>query len=193
MRISLIGLAAFAMLTGAVAASSAQFQDTIPLYIKNYVLAWAQGDVDDQGFIAVVQFMIETGMIEVPQVEMLKQDNQELQEQIATYEGIIHNLNQERSENLTISVHTNKREYVAGDTIMIFGFVSHVVPDHTVGIVISDPVGNILAIAHIPPNIDGSYGFVAADPIFREFGEYSVHVYYGGMAYSDLTYLYRHA
>jgi len=76
---------------------------------------------------------------------------------------------------------------------MIFGFVSNVVSDHTVGIVISDPAGNILAIAHIPPNIDGSYGFVATDPIFREFGEYSVHVYYGGMAYSDLTYLYRHA
>jgi len=65
MKILLLGLTAVIILTVTVTTSSAQFQTSVPQYIKNYVLAWAQGDVDDQGFIAVVQFMIETRMIQV--------------------------------------------------------------------------------------------------------------------------------
>lgn len=191
MKVLLAGLLICIALGVTVTVSSAQTQNTIPNYIRQHIMSWVEGDVDDRSLVAVIQFMIETSIIEIPQIELLKSENQDLENQVLAYERAIQGMMQEASDELTISVHTNKLEYTPGDSIMIFGFVSYLVPNHEVGIVISDSSGTILAIAQIPPNVDGSYGFVASDPIFRESGEYDVHVYYGGQAYSNTSYLYR--
>ncbi len=187
-RLLSICLLVFAISAVAVAAS-AQIQSSIPDYIRQNILSWAQGDADDQRLVANIQFMIETDMITVPQVALLEIENQALRDQIAEHEATIQSLTN-ATDALTISVHTNKEQYGRGDNIMIFGLVSYLVEDHEVGIVISNSAGRVLAIAKIPPNSDGSYGFLASDPVFRELGEYDIHVYYGGRAYSSASYSY---
>lgn len=149
---------------------------------------WANEQISDADFAQGLSYLIDNGILIVPQLEQLKLENQKLQAEISELKStsMIHNV----SDNLTITLHTNKDVYGPNDTVMIFGTVSKIVTGHDVGIVISDSTGKILAIAKIRPNSDGSYGFVAQDPIFREYGEYSVNVYYGGKAFSHTTYKY---
>ena len=192
LKISLLFVLAVAIVfAAAITTSSAQIQSIIPDEIRQNILFWAQGDADDQTLVTNIQVMIDDDLISIPEVERLESVNQGLRNVVAQYDLVLDDLrSQITSDDLTISVHNNKQTYGPGDNIIIFGFVSHIVDDHEVGIVISDSMGRILAIAKIPPNTDGSYAFLASDPVFRELGEYSVHVYYGGRAYSDTTYVY---
>lgn len=149
---------------------------------------WVNEQITDTDFAQGLSYLIDNEIIEISQLEQLKQENQKLKSELREFKSAstIHNV----SDNLTITLHTNKNVYGPNDTIMIFGTVSRLVSGHDVGIVVSDSTGKILAIAKIQPNSDGSYGFVAQDPVFREYGEYSVNVYYGGKAFSHTTYKY---
>jgi len=160
----------------------------IPSWIKEMAGLWANEQITDTDFAQGLSYLIDNEIIGIPQLEQLKQENQKLKSELRELKSTstIHNV----SDNLTITLHTNKNVYGPNDTIMIFGTVSELVSGHNVGIVVSDSTGKILAIAKIKPNSDGSYGFVAQDPIFREYGEYSVNVYYGGKAFSHTTYKY---
>ena len=119
-------------------------------------------------------------------IKKLKNEMNDLQSQLTQYEQI-----SSFGKTLEITVHTNKSQFGPGDDILIFGTVNYLVDDHEVGIVISESSGKILGIAKIPPNEDKSYGFAAKNTVFRQSGDYSVHVYYGGQAYADTDYSYR--
>ena len=166
------------------------FADTnnkIPSWIKDIAKFWSDNQISDAEYLQSITYLINNQIILIPELESLKLENENLKSQLTeTYSETIH----EVSDNLTITLHTNKSVYGPNDTIMIFGTVSKIIPEHEVGIVISDPSGKILAVAKIKPNVDGSYGFVAQDPVFREHGQYSVNVYYGGKAFSHTTYTY---
>ncbi|MDX1596857.1 MAG: hypothetical protein R3327_07975 [Nitrosopumilaceae archaeon] len=166
------------------------FADTnnkIPPWIKDIAKFWSDNQISDAEYLQSITYLINNQIILIPELESLKLENENLKSQLTeTYSETIH----EVSDNLTITLHTNKSVYGPNDTIMIFGTVSKIIPEHEVGIVISDPSGKILAVAKIKPNVDGSYGFVAQDPVFREHGQYSVNVYYGGKAFSHTTYTY---
>lgn len=161
----------------------------IPSWIKEMAGFWANEQISDSDFVQSLTYLIENEIISIPQIENLKTQNEKLKselQEIKSYPNSIHAV----SDNLKITLYTNKEVYGPDDTIMIFGTVSKLVSGHQVGIVISDTTGKILAMAKIKPNSDGSYGFVAQDPVFREYGEYSVNVYYGGEAFSHTTYKY---
>jgi len=159
----------------------------IPSWIKEMAGFWANEQITDTDFAQGLSYLINNEVITIPQLEQLKLENQKLKTTLSELkETSFHNV----SDNLTITLHTNKDVYGPNDTIMIFGTVSNLVSGHDVGIVVSDSTGKILAIAKIKPNSDGSYGFVAQDTVFREYGEYSVNVYYGGKAFSHTTYRY---
>ncbi len=148
---------------------------------------WANEKITDTDFAQGLSYLIDNGVIAIPQLEQLKLENQKLKTELRELKtSTIHTV----SDNLIITLHTNKDVYGPNDTIMIFGTVSKLVPGHDVGIVVSDSTGKILAIAKIKPNSDGSYGFVAQDTVFREYGEYSINVYYGGESFSHTTYRY---
>ena len=157
----------------------------IPSWIKDMTGFWADNKITDTEYIDSITYLINHKIILIPELESLRLENENLKRQL-TKQSLIHTV----SDELEITLHTNKSIYGPNDTIMIFGTVSKIMPEHEVGIVISDSSGKILAIAKIQPNVDGSYGFVAQDIIFREYGQYSVNVYYGGAAFSHTTYSY---
>ena len=168
-------------------------ESTIPEWIKDLTKSWSEDQVSDEEFAKGVDYMVKNKMLKLSEMELLVDENQKLKNemnylksQLSEYDKISTN-----KEKLTMTVHTNKNLYGPADDIIIFGTVSSLVDDHEVGIVISDSSGKILVIAKITPNNDKSYGFAAKNPIFRESGDYSVHVYYGGQAYDDTEYSYR--
>lgn len=164
--------------------------DEIPDWIKEIAGFWSEDKISDSEFSQGIKFLIENEIIRISEMEKLKQENEELRAENISLTYQLEEMKTGEDSKLRISLHTNKSIYQANDDIMIFGTVSHLVDNHQVGIVISDSSGKILAVAKITPNIDGSYGFIAKDPIFKEFGEYSVNVYYGGAAYAHTTYTY---
>lgn len=152
---------------------------TIPEWIKNVAGLWHDGQISDTEFVKGIEYLIKNDVIVINALnEADTSDNVTLVDSIS-------------DSKIKISVHTNKIEYGPNDVVMIFGLVNKIMEGHEVGIVISDFKGKILAIAKISPNSDGSYGFVAEQPMFREFGEYTVNVYYGGQAYDHTTYTYK--
>ena len=168
-------------------------ESAIPEWIKDLTKSWSEDQVSNEEFAKGIDYMVKNKILTLSEMELLVNENQKLKNemdhlksQLSEYEKISTN-----KEKLTMTVHTNKNLYGPADDIIIFGTVSHLVDDHEVGIVISDSSGKILVIAKIAPNSDKSYGFAAKNPIFRESGDYSVHVYYGGQAYDDIEYSYR--
>ena len=58
----MLAAAVAAVGTGSIHAQSLD----IPAWVKNTALFWAQGDISDQDFVAVLQFLINEGIITVP-------------------------------------------------------------------------------------------------------------------------------
>lgn len=138
----------------------------IPNWIKEVAGFWSQDEISDQDFLNGLQYLIDSGLLHVSDVENLS-----------------------FSENkLRITVHTNKQQYGSNDDIVIFGTVSKLVDDHKVSLVVSSSQGTFMSITKVSPNIDGSYAFVAKDPQFKEFGKYVINVYYAGQANQQASY-----
>ena len=180
-----------------VSVTYAQEQSLIPVWIKDVAEFWAEDEISDKDFVQSIEYLIENSIVSIPQIEKMKTENQQLrvemqdmENRIRMLEGSYSEITQNDSEKLRITVHTNKQKYGPNDDIIIFGTVNKLVSDHKVGIVISNSSGKILVVAKIAPNNDGSYGFVAKGALYRNSGEYTVNVYYGGQAYSHLTYSY---
>ena len=176
-------LSIVAVLGTSISISYGENEYDIPDWIKDLAGFWYNDQISDGEFSQGITFLIENDIIKVSKIEELKAENENLKAENISLQYQLEEMNTDSDSKLRISLHTNKKNYEAKDDIMIFGTVK-------VGIVISDAKGKILAVAKIEPNVDGSYGFIAKDPIFKEFGEYSVNVYYGGSAYAHTTYTY---
>ena len=168
-------------------------ESTIPEWIKDLTKSWSEDQVSNEEFAKGVDYMIKNKILTLSEMELLVDENQKLKNEMNYLKSQLseYRNNAIDKEKLKITVHTNKSQYGPADDIIIFGNVNSLIDDHDVGIVIADSSGKILVIAKITPNIDQSYGFVAKNPIFRESGDYSVHVYYGGQAYDNTEYSYR--
>lgn len=167
--------------------------ELIPTWIKQVAGLWYENKISDSEFINAVSYLADNRVLVLPQVDRLVEENHRLKNDIAYLQSQSYVMSDYKQisvdeSDLKINLHTNKKNYEPNDHIMIFGSVSRVVEGHQVGIVISNSKGEIVAIAKITPNIDGSYGFVADGPKFRESGEYEIHVYYGGKAYANSSY-----
>ena len=175
-----------------VSVLDSQAESSIPNWVKELTKSWSEDKTPTTDFAEAVNYLVKNEMLILPEMEFLLMENQQLKQemndmkkQLTDYE------NKLKSEKLTITVHTNKILYGPGDDIIVFGTISSIVKNHDVGIVISDATGKILAIAKIPPNENKSYGFVAKSSVFKQSGDYSVHVYYGGQAFDHTNYSYR--
>lgn len=173
--------------------SNSTAESAIPNWIKELTKSWSEDKISNDEFAEGVDYMIKNKILKLSEMESLITENQKLkhelnylQSQLSEYERM-----STTEEKLKITVYTNKSKYEPADDIIIFGTVTSLVEGHEVGIVISNSSGKILVIAKISPNNDKSYGFVAKNPIFRQSGDYSVHVYYGGQAYDNTEYSYR--
>ena len=178
-------------------ATYAQEKYEIPSWIKQTAGFWAEEKISDQDFGESLSFLIENEIINIPQMEKLKIENQQLKEEMKSFEerlqiveGKSGPILQNFDEDLQIKVYSNKKEFGPNDSIVIFGTVNKVIDEQKVGIVFSDANGKTAAIAKIQPNDDGSFGFVADGPKFRHSGFYTVSLYYGGEAFTQTTYEY---
>jgi len=83
-----------------------------------------------------------------------------------------------------LSVETDQELYAQGNTVTISGFIKTLNEDYNVDvtILVVDPTGNIISIAQITPNSDGTYdtSFIASGPLWKTGGEYTVKAQYGG-------------
>ena len=83
-----------------------------------------------------------------------------------------------------LSVETDQDLYAQNNVVTITGFIRNLETDYRVDIVIRiiSPTGNIVSVAQITPGSDGTYEktFVAAGPLWKSAGEYSVEAKYGG-------------
>lgn len=169
-----------------------QAESPIPEWVKELTKSWSEDKISNEDFANAVNYLVKNDIIMLPEMESLLIENQHLKQEMREMEEKLTNYERETNlEKLTITVHTNKNLYGSEDDIIVFGTISSIVKDHEVGIVISNANGKILAIAKIPPNEDKSYGFVAKSSIFKQSGDYSVHVYYGGQAFDHTEYSYR--
>ncbi len=170
-------------------------ESAIPDRIKELTKSWSEDKISNEDFAEAITYLIRNDLLRLPEMELLINENQQLKQEMTFLKSKLFEYEKklQYEEKLKIEVHTNKHLYGPGDDIVIFGTVSYVVEDHEVGIVISDSFGKILAIAKIPPNDNKSYGFVAKSNIFKQSGDYSVNVYYGGAAYDNIEYSYRPA
>ncbi len=181
------------VILGAISIYDSEADSGIPEQIKELVRSWSDNKISNEDFAEAITFLVKNDLLKLPEMELLinenqklKQDMNSLKSQLSEYEKFLHT-----EEKPKIKVHTNKHLYGPGDDIIIFGTVTSLVEGHSVGIVISDSSGKILAIAKIPPNSDKAYGFVAKSSIFKQSGDYSVNVFYGGVAYDHVEYSYR--
>lgn len=175
------------------AISESVAESSIPDWIKDMTRDWSEDKISNEEFAEGVNYMIKNKLLSLSEVEYLVAENQKLKNEMNDLQSQLTQYEQMSSfeKTLEITVHTNKSQFGPGDDILIFGTVNYLVDDHEVGIVISESSGKILGIAKIPPNEDKSYGFAAKNTVFRQSGDYSVHVYYGGQAYADTDYSYR--
>jgi len=83
-----------------------------------------------------------------------------------------------------LSVETDQDLYTQNNVVTITGFIRNLETDYRVDIVIRiiSPNGNIVSVAQITPDSNGTYEktFVAAGPLWKSAGEYSVEAKYGG-------------
>jgi len=83
-----------------------------------------------------------------------------------------------------LSVETDQDLYAQDNTVTITGFIRNLETDYRVDIVIRiiSSTGNIVSIDQLTPNSDGSFetSFIAAGPLWKSAGEYSVEAKYGG-------------
>lgn len=170
-------------------------ESAIPERIKELTKSWSEDKLSNEDFAEAITYLIRNDLLKLPEIEYIITENQQLKQEIISLKSQLSEYEKmlQTEEKLEIVVHTNKHLYGPGDDIVIFGTVSSLVEDHEVGIVISDSLGKILAIAKIPPNDNKSYGFVAKSNVFKQSGDYSINVYYGGEAYDHIEYSYRPA
>ncbi len=90
---------------------------------------------------------------------------------------------------LEISVFTDKTNYRTGDTIMISGNVSRLIPNDQVTVWVTDPKGQGVATSHIETET-GNYfstSFVASGDLWSPGNEYKVYAQYGSKSPVAMT------
>ena len=78
----IISIIAVIFLTGIVLSINVSAEENlIPSWVKNNAGWWADGTIDDNSFIQGIQFLIDAGVVIVPEIDNLKMENAELQKQ----------------------------------------------------------------------------------------------------------------
>ena len=83
-----------------------------------------------------------------------------------------------------LSVETDQDLYAQDNTVTIKGFIRNLETTYQVDVtlLIQDSRGNIVSIAQLTPNSDGTFqtSFVASGPLWKAAGEFTVKAKYGG-------------
>ena len=132
----ILGLALSLVMVIGIGSAYSQ-SDTIPTWIKGVAGFWAEDRMTDQEFIEALEFLIESGIIQVndPKVEKLEKENRELRQKIESLESEdtsqqdTADMMQPLEENEMTYVTTDRHEYGLGDIIQVSGFVDRSILD----------------------------------------------------------------
>ncbi len=148
---------------------SAQSQYEIPAWVKGIAGFWAEDKISDSDFGEALSFLIDNGIIKVPLIEELKQENIELKQTISQ-------LNQNSDIQIPTSISFDFEHSITG------GKITNITPDYDVSSLYIDieTFTNGQLEIKLPRNIiDSKYGdkdddyFVVVDGEEIYFKEYA--------------------
>jgi len=175
-----------------VTSISAQSQYDIPSWFKGVAGFWAEDKISDQEFGEGISFLINEGILQVPELERLKQENTNLKNQVSELKSEVEfwksggtspispPTQPEPISSINIELYTLESSYVEGDTIEIFGSVSIIILDTPITIQVYDPDEYLVAIEQVMPDVYGNYSIeLKPDILWETLGEYEVEAMYG--------------
>ena len=147
-----------------IPAYAQESESLIPSWIKGVVGFWVEGNITDEKFIEVLEFLIKHEVIK-----------------IEGYGKIEENISIQLEDNYELTVTTDKESYVYGETVMISGTL----PDYgsdTVVIMIVSPDNMIMAILNVLSDGEGTYSkdWKLISPLMTDNGTYVISVKYKG-------------
>ena len=156
--LSLLVIGALVVLgTGAIHAQSFE----MPAWVKNTALFWAQGDISDQEFVAVLQFLINEGIITVPgAVPASTADNEPAEPERPVVELVECVLEQEHAQPRTIMDATgeyaisggfDESSFNSGDLIRV-SYETDAPQDVGIKVGIFNPTGDLICSGTITAN-----------------------------------------
>jgi len=148
--------------------------DKIPSWIKGVANFWIEGGIDDADFIEALEFLIESGVIVLP-------NYQKIPPVILDDEPVVKEpepIEIEEEPEPLIHVTTNKKSYQNGDNIIIRGTVPIESQDIVTTVIVS-PDGNIVTIIQIIPNNGVFQSIFKAGDTMNVNGEYEVRTQQG--------------
>ena len=161
----------------------AQSDEIIPSWVKAVAGYWAEGNIDDLEFIEALEFLIESGVLVLPNYQEITIP---ISESIISNDTETDNNLQEQTEAIMvesgIQVNTDKTSYTSGENIIISGSVGILEEySQSVTIVVVDPNGNVADLSQVMPESDGSFSHVTSSNVITIPGEYEVRAQYGSL------------
>ena len=151
----------------------------IPSWIKNLAKFWVNDSISDQQFAVSLSYLIDKGMVKVPLIDSLKQENEKLNNEnsqlrlelakevsepigvkpstlppIAKYKVPIQKL---------IAVTVDKPSYQMGETIIIRGEVGEILSSKNVQLTIKDSEGNEVLSKMVLVDDDRKFSLIISD------------------------------
>lgn len=168
-----------------VSPAFAQSSNDIPEWVKGVADFWVQGSIPDSEFVAAMEFLIDNGIINLPNYEKIVAEPEPVS--IVTNSTLTVNSLEiyEDGESQvveSITVTTDKTSYTSGENITVSGLIGTLEEyAQSVTIVVVDPTDNIAAISQVMPESDGSFSHVVSSNAITIEGEYEVRVQYGSL------------
>jgi len=180
--IILTAITAVSLFVGVFPSYSSSFD--IPDWIRGVAGFWAEEKITDDDFGEALTFLIENEIIVIPQIEELRSqilelenENAGLREQLANLDN---NLPPPLIQSSEIDLSLSKTSYKEGETIVISGRVATIIDDAPFTIHIFNQ-GNLIEIAQLVVAQDGSFThtIIAQGPQWQNEGDYTVRASYG--------------
>lgn len=197
-RLAFAAIAAAVIITISVTTISAQQSYNIPSWFKGVAGFWAEDKISDQEFGEGISFLINEEIIQIPEMESLKQqveqledENLQLKIQLGGFVAPpqVPTPAPEPISSINIELYTLESSYVEGDTIEIFGSVSTIILDTPITIQVFDPDGFLVAIEQVMPDVYGNYSIeLKPDILWETLGEYEVEAIYGEGKSAETTF-----
>jgi len=178
-------------------AVSAQGQYSIPSWVKGVAGFWAEDKITDNDFGEALSFLIEEYIIKIPEIEKLKTQVKDLQEE---NEWLRSQLNDqgitpiplEKTSTVEIDLSLSKNSYEEGEVIVISGSVEIIIEDTDMRIQMirlgENDEETIVEIAQIQVAQDGTFSKTvhATGKQWQIEGEYVVRALYGVDSVADV-------
>jgi len=175
-------ITAVSLFAGVFPSYSSSFD--IPDWIRGVAGFWAEEKITDDDFGEALTFLIENEIIVIPQIEKLRSqilelenENARLREQLANLDN---NLPPPLIQSSEIDLSLSKTSYKEGETIVISGRVATIIDDASLTIHIFNQ-GNLIEIAQLVVAQDGSFThtIIAQGSQWQNEGDYIVRASYG--------------